>query len=106
MPARGWWQRQTPLTKVLFALAVLASAVTVLLLGFVVYLFIGGYSGGHSPTNVAPVLFPIAFLLFFLAGLPAVMVSLGLWIGFGLSAARTRRRADPQPAEDQGRPDD
>lgn len=89
--ARAWWQRHTLRTKILLLLATIATAGTVVVLAFVTYLFIGGFSGGNDPTSVTPVLFPISMLLFLIAGLPAILVSGGLWVGFSLSSARTRK---------------
>ncbi len=76
----------------MLGLSVLASAAVAVILGFVVYLFVGAYSGGGSPTNVAPVLFPVAILLFIVAGLPAMLVCGLLWAGYTRS---TRRRDRP-----------
>lgn len=75
----------------MLVLSVLASAAVAAIVGLVVYLFIGGYSGGDSPTNIAPVLFPIAILLFVGAGLPAMLICALLWAGFSRSS---RRRGD------------
>ena len=87
----------------MLALSVLASAAVAVILGFVVYLFVGGYSGGSSPASVAPALFPVAILLFIVAGLPAMLVCGLLWAGYARStrprgrpgAAGRARSADP-----------
>jgi hypothetical protein len=44
----------------MLVLSLLTSAAVAVVLGLVVYLFVGGYSGGNSPTSVTPALFPIA----------------------------------------------
>jgi uncharacterized membrane protein YtjA (UPF0391 family) len=77
----------------MLVLSVLTSALVAGVLGLVVYLFIGGYSGGSSPTNVAPVLFPVAILLFVVAGLPSMLLCGVMWAGYLLS---TRRRKHPE----------
>ena len=81
----------------MFALSLLASAIVASVLGFVAYLFIGGYSGGSSPTSVTPVLFPIAILLFVLAGLPSLLLCGLMWAGYSLSTRRRRRAGEPGP---------
>jgi hypothetical protein len=74
----------------MLVLSVLASAAVAAILGFVVYLFVGGYSGGSSSTSVTPVLFPIAILLFVVAGLPAMLICGLLWAGYSRSSRRQR----------------
>jgi len=76
------------LVRVLLVLSVLASLAAAGLFGFFGYLIVGAYSGGSSPTNIAPVLFPIAFLLLIGVVIPAVLVCVLLWLGF---RAVTRR---------------
>ena len=72
-------------------LAVLASAATVVIFGFLINLFIAGYSGGNDPTSVAPLAFPIAILFFVIAGVPAMLISALLWLAYAASkAARAR----------------
>ena len=85
----------------MLVLSVLASAEVAAVLVLVVYLFIGGYSGGSSPTSVAPVLFPIAILIFLAAGLPSMLICGLLWAGFSLSSRRPDRASAPgaPPAE-------
>jgi hypothetical protein len=51
------------LSRVMLVLSVLTSVLLAGVLGLVLYLFIGGYSGGNTPTSVTPVLFPIALLI-------------------------------------------
>jgi hypothetical protein len=81
----------------MLVLSVLTSVLVAGVLGLVVYLFIGGYSGGNSPTSVTPVLFPIALLLFVVAGLPSMVLCGAMWAGYSLSARR-RRSADGDAA--------
>jgi hypothetical protein len=76
----------------MLVLSVLASAAVAVILAVVLYLFIGGYSGGSRPTSVTPVLFPVALLLFIVAGLPSMLLCGLLWAGYSLS----RRRAGPR----------
>ncbi len=85
MRSSGWlyW-----LSKVLLATCVLASAATAVILGFLVYLFIQGHSAGNSPTNIAPIAFPVVLLFFVVLGIPAIVISALLWFAYG--AARTR----------------
>jgi hypothetical protein len=85
----------------MLVLSVVASAEVAAVLVFVAYLFIGGYSGGSSPTSVAPVLFPIAILIFLAAGLPSMLICGLLWAGFSISSRRRDRASAPgaPPAE-------
>ncbi len=78
------------LRRVLLAFAVLTSAAAATVFGFAVYLFIGGYSGGSDPQSVSGLLFPIAFLVLGVAGLPAALACAS-WAGY-LAAARGSRR--------------
>lgn len=92
----GRWSGLSLLSRILLALSALSSLAVAVILTFVLYLFIGGFSGGNGPTSVAPVLFPIAFLLLIVAGLPSMVVCGLLWVGY---AASRRRRAQPgEPA--------
>ena len=81
-----------------------ATAAVALVIGILIYLVIGGYSGGSSHTNVAPVLFPVAFLVFLIVGLPTILVCALSWAGFAISARRERRKRDgPAPDEPASR---
>jgi hypothetical protein len=73
----------------LLVLSVLATAGVAAIIGLVIFFFIGGYSGGSDPTSIAPVLFPIAILLFLFGGLPAMLICVLLWLGYARSS-RTR----------------
>ena len=85
-------------------LAVLATAGVAAIIGLVIYFFIGGYSGGNSPTNIAPVLFPIALGLFVFVGLPAILICALLWIGFAWSSRRPSTGAASQAEHRPGEP--
>jgi|HubBroStandDraft_1064217.scaffolds.fasta_scaffold704437_1 hypothetical protein len=89
MQRSGWffW-----LSKVLLAACVLASAATAVILGFLGYLVIEGYSAGNSATNIAPIAFPVVLLFFVVIGIPAVVISTLLWFAYGM--ARTRLGGD------------
>lgn len=75
----------------MLVLSVFASTAVAVILAFVLYLFIGGYSGGNSPTSVTPILFPIAILLFVVGGLPSMLICGLLWTGYSLSRRRQAR---------------
>jgi hypothetical protein len=75
----------------LLALAVLASAAAAVVVGFAGYLIIEGYSGGGGAQSVAPLAFPIAFLVLAVAGLPVAAVCAATWTGY-LAAARKSRQ--------------
>jgi hypothetical protein len=97
MTQRAW--RSLLLNRTLLVLAVLASAATVAILGFLVDLFIAGYSGGNDPTSVAPLAFPVAILGFVIAGIPALVISALLWLTYAASrGARARARQGERPS--------
>jgi hypothetical protein len=79
------------LRRALLALALLVSAAAAVVLGFAVYLFIAGYSGGGGPQSVAPLAFPIALGIFALVGLPVALACAGSWIGYFAAARRSRQ---------------
>jgi hypothetical protein len=83
--------RLTLLRDALLGVAVLTSAATATVLGFCVYLFIQGYSDSNDPQSVAPLAFPITFLILAYIGLPLALACAASWIGY-LSAARRNRR--------------
>jgi hypothetical protein len=86
-PAR----RLVLLRGALLALAVLASAAVVAVAGFAVYLVAEGYSGGSDPRSVAPLAFPLSFLVLVVAGLPATVVCAAAWAGYSAVARKSRR---------------
>ena len=79
------------LRRALLALAVLASAAAATVVGFAIYLVVEGYSGGGDPQSVAPMLFPIAFLVLAVFGLPVAVVCAATWTGY-IAAARKSRQ--------------
>jgi ABC-type polysaccharide/polyol phosphate export permease len=83
--------RHVPLRWGLLALAVLTSAAAVIVLGFVAYLFAQGYSGGNNPQSVAPLAFPLSFLILVVVGIPVTLVCAVSWAGY-LAAARKNHR--------------
>jgi hypothetical protein len=86
----------------MLVLSLLTSAAVAVVLGLVVYLFIGGYSGGNSPTSVTAVLFPIAILLFVVAGLPSMLLCGVMWAGYSLSTRRRNRSEAQGPPPGSG----
>jgi FtsH-binding integral membrane protein len=78
------------LRRFLLALAVLVSAVAVAVVGFAGYLFTEGYSGGGSSQSVAPLAFPLAFLVLAIVGLPVALACAASWIGYLAAARRSR----------------
>ena len=69
------------LRRALLALAVLTSAAVAAVLGFAVYLFTAGYSGGSNPQSIAPLAFPLSFLVLLIVGLPAALICAAAWAG-------------------------
>jgi len=82
-------RRLVLLRRALLALAVRAAAVTVA--GFAGYLIIEGYSGGGDPQSVAPLAFPIAFLVLAVVGLPVAVVCAATWTGYVAAARKSRQ---------------
>lgn len=83
-------RRLSPLSIVLLVLSILASAGLLVLLAGLFYLFAQGYSGGNDPTSVAPLAFPVSFVLFLYFGVPVAMLCTVLWLGFAFSLRRRR----------------
>jgi hypothetical protein len=88
-PSRA--QRLVLLRRALLAFSVLASAAAAVVVGFAAYLFTEGYSGGGDPQSVAPLAFPLAFLIMAVVGLPASVLCAASWTGY-LAAARKSRQ--------------
>jgi hypothetical protein len=84
-------RRLALLRRVLLGVAVLASASVATVLGFAVYMFAEGYSGGSSPHGVASLAFPMSFLVVIFAGLPCALVCALAWAGYFAAARRTGR---------------
>jgi len=78
------------LRRSLLVLAVLVSAVAAAVVGFAGYLFTEGYSGGGSQQSVAPLAFPLAFLVLATVGLPVAAACAASWIGYLAVARRSR----------------
>jgi drug/metabolite transporter (DMT)-like permease len=75
----------------LLGFALLTSAAAVIVLGFVAYLFAQGYSGGNNPQSIAPLAFPLSFLILVIVGIPLTLVCAVSWAGY-VTAARKNRR--------------
>jgi hypothetical protein len=88
----------------LLVLSVLATAGVAAIVGLVIYFFIVGYSGGSDPTSIAPVLFPIAILLFLFVGLPAMLICVLLWLGYARSSRTPSAGRTPQTGHRSGDP--
>jgi ABC-type polysaccharide/polyol phosphate export permease len=88
---RSRWSGLSWLSRVMLVLSVLTSTAVGVIVAFVLYLFIGGYSGGDDATSVTPILFPIAILFFVIVGLPSVLICGLLWTGYSLSRRRDGR---------------
>ena len=97
MIKRAW--RSLLLNRTLLVLAIVASAATVVIIGFLINLFVQGYSGGNDPTSVAPLAFPIAIALFLIAGVPGLLISALLWLAYTASnVARARSHQAERPS--------
>jgi drug/metabolite transporter (DMT)-like permease len=70
---------------------VLTSAAAAAVILFAAYLFAEGYSGGGDPQSVAPVAFPIAFLILAVVGIPLALACAASWAGY-LAATRKNRQ--------------
>jgi hypothetical protein len=77
------------LTWLLLGLSVLASGAAIVLLCYLVSLWVAGYSGGHNPTSISALAFPLAMLFFVLFEVPAVIVSVLLWLAYRAASARS-----------------
>jgi hypothetical protein len=87
----------------MLVLSVVGSVAVAVIMAVVLYLFIGGYSGGNNPTSITPILFPIAIAVFVVAGLPSVLICCLLWTGYSLSR---RQKVRPDHERASGRPHD
>lgn len=98
MIERAW--RSLLLNRALLVLAVVASTASAVIVGFLVNLFIQGYSGGNDPTSVAPLAFPVAILFFVIVGFPAMLICALLWLAYTASRgarARAGQATTPPP---------
>src|ERR1700745_2854242 len=91
MIERAW--RSLLLNRALLVLAVVASTATAVIVGFLVNLFIQGYSGGNDPTSVAPRPFPVPILSFVIVGCPAMLICALLWLAYTASRPPGPERA-------------
>jgi hypothetical protein len=88
-PSKAQWL--LVLRRVVFGLAVLASAAEASVLGYAAFFFVWGYSGGSDPASPDPLLIPLAFLVVLVAGLPIALVCAVTWAGyFAMARRRTR----------------
>ena len=79
--------RHVLLRGALLAFAVLTSAAAAAVLGFAGYLFAEGYSGDDSQQRVAPLAFPLSFLILAVVGMPLTVACAASWAGY-LTVAR------------------
>ena len=79
------------LRGVLLGFAVLASAAVAAVAVVAAYLFSEGYSGGGDPQSIAPLAFPLSFLVLLVAGLPATLACAAAWAGYCAVARKIRR---------------
>jgi hypothetical protein len=106
-PGRFWdaiqraWQ-SVLLNITLLVLAVLASAATLLILGFLINLFIQGYLMGNSPTSLGGLAVFFALVGYYIAGIPALLICTLLWLAYRASHA-ARARAHARPNDPQAR---
>ena len=91
---RAW--RSALLNVTLLVLAVLASAATVAILGFLINLFIQGYLSGNDPTGLGGLAVFLALVGYYIVGIPALLICTLLWLAYrASSAARARAHARP-----------
>jgi hypothetical protein len=94
MIKRAW--RSVLLNVTLLVLSVLASAATVVVLGFLINLYIQGYLMGNGPTSLGGLAIFLALVGYYIAGIPALLICTLLWLAYRASrAARTRAHARP-----------
>ncbi len=85
--AGRYWTRC--LTWLLFALAVLVTAVTAAFLGYLINLWVAGHSAGGNPADISALSFPLALLFFLVSQIPALTVATVLWWAYFTARART-----------------
>jgi hypothetical protein len=101
MIKRAW--RSVVLNMTLLVLAVVASAATVVILGFLMNMFIQGYSSGNDPTGLGGLVVFLALVGYAVVGIPAILISMLLWFAYLASnaararARRARRLSNPAP---------
>ena len=87
-------QRLVLLRRMLLVLAVLASASLTAVLGFAVYMFAEGHSGGSNPQGVAKLGIPLSFVVVIFAGLPCALVCALSWAGYFAAARKATQGGD------------
>jgi hypothetical protein len=87
-------RRLALLRGALLAFAVLASAAVAASAGLVAELFAAGYSGGNDPQSVAPLAFPLSFVVLIVVGLPATLACAAAWGGYSAVARKSRRPSE------------
>jgi hypothetical protein len=76
--------------RVLLVIAVLASAATAVILGFVIYLVAESYAGPSGPESLGGLAFFLAVYVRVVFGLPAAVTCGLAWVGYAVAARRTR----------------
>jgi hypothetical protein len=95
---RAW--RSMLLNMTLLVLAVLASAATVVVLGFLINLFIQGYLSGNGPTSLGGLAIFLALVGYYIVGVPALLICTLLWLAYKASnGARARARRAERPSQ-------
>jgi hypothetical protein len=92
------WSGLSWLSRILLVLSALSSLEVVIVLLYVGYLIVYGYSGGNNPTSLNGLLFPLAFLIFFVVGGPSMLLCALLWAGYSFSRRRGERVRRHRPA--------
>jgi len=91
------------LNVTLLVLAVLASAATVVILGFLINLYIQGSSSANDPTGLGGLAVFLALAGYYIVGIPAMLICTMLWLAYRASkvararARRAGRLSNPAP---------
>jgi len=86
----------------LLVLSVLASAATVVILGFLINLYIQGSSSANDPAGLGGLAVFLALVGYYLVGIPALLICTLLWLAYRASRA-ARARADARPNDPRAR---
>jgi drug/metabolite transporter (DMT)-like permease len=81
----------TLLRRTLLTLAVLTSAAAAVVVGYAAAVFVSGYDGGNDPESLTAIAFPIAMLIFGIAGVPLIFASAASWVGYSAVARKSRQ---------------
>jgi len=92
---RDRWSALSLLSKILLGLSLLSSLGVGVIVVYVVYMIIFGYSGGNDPTSINALAIPLAFLVLFFIGVPSMLVCGLLWGGYAVSRRRSARPSGP-----------